>query len=335
QVAAVAPVDSTGAAIEAPVDPAVEAYRRFSDSDCEDSKFSWINAVAMAVCSHLSYSEPGQVAQVCSGKGLTDTQFIKSGETQCFVTAGAECVIVAFRGTREILDWFTNLNVLARSTSFGSVHDGFYRALEMVRPQLERLIEPLLTQPRRRLILTGHSLGGALATLAAAHWCSKFDVASVYTYGQPCVGFSSFQEHMKSQCDDRFYRFVNADDIVPRVPPRYRHVGQLIRFNSQGDLQAGAVTESVVETWPGVLGADNQAVDTPTLSLLEFEAIKQQVENIKPAAAAESVMVDGLTQLESAEVSIAQLEGLFPNYFSDHRMGGYLSKILQNSPERT
>lgn len=285
-----------GAVVGAP--PA--AYSKFSAAALASQAFSWSAAISTADCSHLAYEEPPAVRDVCENLWQLDAcQFVQRGATQCFIAATDRTVIVAFRGTKGALDWFSNLNVLERRTSMGSVHDGFYRALETVRIELEALIEPLAGT--RELVLTGHSLGGALATLAAAHWHRKFDIASVYTFGQPCVGFRSFQAYMATHLAGRFFRFVNDDDIVPRVPPRYVHVGNLIWFDWQGNIREWSLEAGVV-------------VEPPTLSFPEFERAKEEAEIIKQTSGSE----------------MAQLEGLIPNYFSDHKLSGYLNKLMRH-----
>jgi predicted lipase len=69
----------------------------------------------------------------------------------------------------------------------------------------------------------GHSLGAALATLAADRLP---DVQGLYTFGSPRVGDKGFQAHFRVKA----YRLVNGKDIVPTVPGEgpFRHVGELI-----------------------------------------------------------------------------------------------------------
>lgn len=277
------------------------AYGKFSGASLATTGFDWKTAISCADSSHLAYEEPDRVKSVCEGQwNLNSCQFVQSGSTQCFVAATDAAVLVAFRGTKGALDWFSNLNLLERRTTFGSVHDGFYRAFQAVRTSLESLIEPLAQT--RQVILTGHSLGGALATIAAATWNQRFAIRSIYTFGQPRVGFRSFQQFAVANFDNRFFRFVNADDIVPRVPPGYVHIGQLTHFDSQGNI-SNSNLESIVSS------------DQSSLSLPGFEAAKERLQ---------AEQVHGL---ESAE-----LEGLLPNYFADHRMAGYLAKIVNNTP---
>ncbi len=142
-------------------------------------------------------------------------------------------MLVAFRGSAQLADWISNLKINSVPTQFGSIHRGFFQSFHDVRQSLENLIEPLLAT--RSLLLTGHSLGGALAVLAAMYWSEKFKIGSVYTFGQPRVGLPSYQAYMRNHAIDRkIHRIVNANDIVPRVPPRYAHAGHHYRFDESG-----------------------------------------------------------------------------------------------------
>ena len=76
--------------------------------------------------------------------------------------------------------------------------------------------------------ISGHSLGGALSTLAAAELeALGFRVASVSTFGSPRVGDQVFASFIGGKFGDRMRRWTHAHDVVPSLPPRvlgYHHV---------------------------------------------------------------------------------------------------------------
>lgn len=95
------------------------------------------------------------------------------------------------------------------------------------------------------LYITGHSLGGALAVLAAAYLQVDPTLASlreklggVYTYGQPRVGYQSFAKQFDSAFGDKLFRHVYGNDVVPRMPPRtagpFKHFGKEYRSTESG-----------------------------------------------------------------------------------------------------
>jgi triacylglycerol lipase len=115
----------------------------------------------------------------------------------------------------------------------GRVHSGFADAVEQVWPEVRRILgTPSHAKP---LWVTGHSLGGAMATLASVRLTSEgYKVRAVYTYGSPRVGDRLFRDSY-SLCN---YRFVNDNDLVPHLPFRwcYKHVGKLRLLDNEGDL---------------------------------------------------------------------------------------------------
>lgn len=125
--------------------------------------------------------------------------------------------VLAFRGTQQIKDWMTNLDAATMPVSssggetLGNVHRGFNEAFLSVRDQIGPLLEGDEELP---LFITGHSLGGALATLAT--WYLKGDsLAACYTFGAPRVGDTGLIDRFRTP----IYRIVNGVDPVPFVPP--------------------------------------------------------------------------------------------------------------------
>lgn len=145
-----------------------------------------------------------------------------------------ECVI-AFRGTNTLADWFDNADVSRVNRIGCKVHRGFDHA--------ERLLHYRLTNElpeRERYWITGHSLGGALATLYAVRLADAgLNVAGLYTFGSPRVGCRCFAQRADYTLSGRHFRVVHGNDIVPRVPRtlRYKHCGLLCYLDRRDRLR--------------------------------------------------------------------------------------------------
>ena len=196
---------------------------------------SAINAVALCNAALLAYSPPEEVQRFLrkwDGFDLGTFRSIRQADTQGFAVRGNGGVILSFRGTEptNILDWLSDVNYhqldFCRSHGFapsvisGSVHGGFAAALNVVRNDLLAAVSAM-ARPGDPIWLTGHSMGGAVAVLAAAvlKFEAKLEIAGLYTYGQPRVGDAGFCKALDADLGGRFFRFVNDQDIVPHLPP--------------------------------------------------------------------------------------------------------------------
>jgi len=146
-----------------------------------------------------------------------------------------EAFVLAFRGSEEsgVADWLTDLKFIQKAYPYTpegdkqvKVHGGFIWAYESVRDAVQHQIRE---NKLNKVVLTGHSLGAALATLASF----DFKVAEpdkevhCYTFGSPKVGNRKFVDAYNRRVPDTF-RFVNGSDLIPRLPPMgYDHVGLL------------------------------------------------------------------------------------------------------------
>lgn len=188
----------------------------------------------------------------------------KGRDTQAYMFRTEQFMVLAFRGSQEPKDWLTNVTTQLRSFTIfkdgatalssykGRVHTGFFLAWAIIEQsvlsqiakwRLEMQAQGKMLPP---LYVTGHSLGGALATMAAASLSDNgVEVAGVYTFGQPRVGDRTFASQLNKHIDGRVFRFVNNNDIVPHVPPPfsvwnptrlYGHVGIVKYFNSRGTI---------------------------------------------------------------------------------------------------
>ncbi|HWF60856.1 MAG TPA: Mbeg1-like protein [Nitrospira sp.] len=113
----------------------------------------------------------------------------------------------------------------------GDVHRGFLGAFELVKDDLLNAIQGLRNKSNpQSLWCTGHSLGGALAVVAAAQLLMVgHKVNSLYTFDQPRVGDETFATECARRMAGQHFRFVN-NDTVTRAPPRvfdYAHAGEL------------------------------------------------------------------------------------------------------------
>ncbi|XP_073110122.1 triacylglycerol lipase OBL1 isoform X2 [Elaeis guineensis] len=209
------------------------------------------------------------------------TEFLQDKATQAFIFCNkpqeADLIVLAFRGTEAFNahDWSTDVDLSWLSMGkLGNVHLGFLKALglqdetdyqkgfpkelswndpgkQVAYYVLRDTLRTLLKKHNKaKILVTGHSLGGALAAifpaLLAMH--EEYDILdSIYgvmTYGQPRVGDATFKKYMESILSNRYYRMVYRYDIVPRIPfdmppvALFKHCGTCIYYDGWYERQA-------------------------------------------------------------------------------------------------
>lgn len=174
------------------------------------------------------------------------TVSVPETDTHCVVIDAGDCLVVAFRGTDSIRDWITDAQFMRRvlmqfpNGERVEVHSGFLSAYNSILGPLTSKLRPFAS---RLIFVTGHSLGGALAKLSALELQRQgFNIAQVYTFGQPRVGNGAFTRLYDAALGRSTFRVVHEEDIVPRVPhlpafhDPYRHAGVEVFLSSFGGM---------------------------------------------------------------------------------------------------
>ena len=250
--------------------PASNFINRFSITALQERKFDWNAALACGLASHLAYEMDGEKVERIAKDDFKfdECKFVTGENTECFLAWNDEVGLLSFRGTQSnsLSDWLTDLDVRSVKRHYGRVHRGFLNGFRAVSGQLEPLLHRISD---RKLTFTGHSLGGALATVAAAEWQMISPATMVYTFGQPAVGKRKCRDFLNAKYAGQFYRIVNDDDIVSMVPPGFKHVGKLIHFDSDGN------TDSILQSMKTDL--DDRLRSGETMNEETFDRLKIQL----------------------------------------------------------
>lgn len=197
-------------------------------------------AASLARLSALAYED---FETVCSSLPSAEVVLIDVDDTQAYqVVWPGGIAAVAFRGTQVTANWSwpdVKSNFLQGRSSWPGragqeVHGGYYEAVLDVLPAIGKFAVDC-RGAGIPLYLTGHSLGGALATLAA----SVVDATATYTFGAPRVGNGKFAGSLE---DKNVYRIVYGQDIAPSFPHPllgYRHGGQRLQLDCENRLTQG------------------------------------------------------------------------------------------------
>ncbi len=236
--------------VELPLDAYVaDAFERFKP----ETDFHLGTARALMWISQLAYEvrdAPAKVAPVLRRWNLElvdllshkNRSLVPLASTRGIVASGRGATIVAFAGTDPLAigNWITNFTLGPRARE---AHFGFEAAVHAV---WDGLRVALRDRPAQPLFITGHSLGGALAVIAAERAARELSILAtgVYTFGAPRVAASGFFGAYKAAgLAERTYRLVHGHDVIATMPPSrfgFRHVGRMLNCGRAGRFASDA-----------------------------------------------------------------------------------------------
>jgi len=296
-----------------PPETAIERLRLpWNSEDTSD----WAATDVLATLSQHSYLSPVEAEAAFTTLGFSEvTALVDRSMVGYVVHSDGVCVIV-FRGTDDGFDWVTNLGSISTGTPHGPIHGGFYRSYQPLKRQIQIVLNDIAPE---EIWITGHSLGGALAVVCAFDLISNEnrEISGVMTFGQPMVAGRQLANYLDEKLVGRYAHFVNNADVVPRMPPNFRHCGSLVWF-TQGGIRRSTSKRPLFGDSPiGANKLGNEEVVLEPLSEAEFESLKAQLreENAEPLRDVEGRII---------------MRGNSP-LIQDHSMGLYLERIREIS----
>ncbi len=213
----------------------------------QDANAWWLADASLLVYGDASFITGKFEKSPLPGLGFSVDWILAGDEVRGMVLRRDDVLAIVFRGTKlpltdlsgadgpKLVDFIignedlkTDSRFLPTSTALGGrVHSGFLEAFTQISERLDDVVRA--RRPQQKIWLAGHSLGGALAMLAASH-LADVPIEGLYTYGCPRVGDAKFVTTLPA-CVHR--RFVHRDDFVPRLPPSWP-----LGYEDAGERQA-------------------------------------------------------------------------------------------------
>jgi pimeloyl-ACP methyl ester carboxylesterase len=244
---------------------------------------NWSIASELAQCSSDAYLAPFDIESALKQRGYQDVTTLSFKSLAGYVAFLDDTAVVVFRGTipSDFQNWMTNLDTRSEKSEHGNVHAGFWSAYGSMHEQLAKVLKAKKT---KRIWITGHSLGGAMAAFCSYRLSTveNLEIAGLMTFGQPKVGSKSFCDHMESQLAGRVVYFVNETDGVTRIPPNFDQFGSLVWYTA-GGIRRSKPREKPVQVRYGQAPGEVQELkdedyfEIPAMSQEEFEQMKRDM----------------------------------------------------------
>ena len=154
-----------------------------------------------------------------------------------------DLTVLAFRGSRSIRNWLADVDFVPVPTDICpgcTAHQGFWDSWQEARSGiLDALVKTAKQYPSSKVVVVGHSLGGAIADFAAAEIRKQGINVDLYTYGAPRIAGKTLSDFITNQNRGGNFRSTHTNDPVPRLPPRlleFVHLGQEYWITTPNDV---------------------------------------------------------------------------------------------------
>ena len=163
---------------------------------------------------------------------------------QAYLAGSDQALILAFRGSTQAIDCVIDANmgmIDAQALGIsGKVHHGFSYQFRSEWKRINQAID-LWVRPNTPIFVTGHSLGGALATMAAYKLAKEgYPVAGLYSFAAPRSGDKTYASDGNRLLSGRSLRVINDRDLIARYPPRAESLGwisDILNLGKKNPLQ--------------------------------------------------------------------------------------------------
>jgi triacylglycerol lipase len=168
-----------------------------------------------------------------------------SAEVYIIYDRKQKTVYITFRGTDDLKDWAYNLDINMEEITITSpllmdtkvkplVHSGFLTKFKALSSKIETSLDAF---DFSTMVISGHSLGGALATIGSIHFQLMYPSVSItlYVFGSPRCGNKEFTKLVEEKID-KYCRIVNETDPVNELPfcKDFHHIKNCLTIKGNG-----------------------------------------------------------------------------------------------------
>ena len=211
----------------------MEYLKDFCPGDLSDKVYA---RFYFACCAQLAYKKPNLTEKYFRQAGFTSINLLDYEGAQCYLLGNKDIAVIVFRGTepKQKSDIWADLKTWKKkSQTKGSIHSGFMGETDKVWESVQKFVSD---NKDKDLYIAGHSLGGAMASVASSRLQNHGPLKTTYTYGSPRVGNSSWRDYQTWS----HQRIQNNNDVVTQTPPMllgFRHHVPSVYINHYGNIR--------------------------------------------------------------------------------------------------
>ena len=151
------------------------SFNCLANHAAEKGDVKWDVALTLAVISDYVYEDEPTIESKLTNLGATLVTPIFDTSNECVIASDEKSVVVAFRGTDDMASVLTDIKFLASRRTDERQHAGFYGGVDDIYPKLLAELKRHGIRSKK-LWVTGHSLGGALAIVFARRVASDDNI---------------------------------------------------------------------------------------------------------------------------------------------------------------
>ncbi|KAG0130382.1 Alpha/Beta hydrolase protein [Tuber indicum] len=200
---------------------------------------------AGGVCPEITTNNITTILEFANTQDADTTGLVARDDT-------VKSIVISIRGSSSLRNWLANVQAKLKEVPEicpgCEVHSGFHEAMQEALPAVVKSVEELRREnPGYTVVVVGHSLGGAIATLMAEEIRRGGVEVDLYTFGAPRIGNEELSTFISKSGTN--FRVTHTDDPVPRLPPvilGYQHISPEY-WISKGDTNISATDIQIFE----------------------------------------------------------------------------------------
>lgn len=265
-----------------PIPSLTDAEKLNQEWSTEDDYADWPVAELMLDFCQIAYLPSAEAREELKKRGFS-SETIESGSMNGYVVKSGDNAAIILRGTESKWhDILQDLIFISSKSGNGRMHAGFRNGYDnYMHQQVRKLLQKFGT---KRVWITGHSLGGALAVVCAHDLLvdGNHDIAGVMTFGQPKVVRKDMKDFLEPKLANRYVVFANDMDPVVKAVEPYLHFGHIVHYKD-GKIERSKRVVQLIAAGPEDVDSEQptEVVLHPQIDSFSERELKEYIQQLQ------------------------------------------------------